>query len=233
MIPYSDNLGPRRFPVLTILIVLCWGGLHAWFWTLDQPHCRRVETRFGLVSGWVHAACERLGDGGLGASTDSLLTLIVRMLAYPWIHFGIVGAVTNSIILLAFGARLESRVGWLRFAIVWVLWGIVVGIAEVVFFPARNVPVVGGGGCCAALIAAFLSLYPKARIRVMVPAVVVPVFAAIPAVVLALGWVVLQYAPVQCLLALGDDAPLGYSSLGLGAIAGLLTAPMLRERETR
>src|SRR5690606_28810612 len=83
---------------------------------------------------------------------------------------------------------------------------------------------VGASGAVAASIVAYLLLYARARVLVVVPVVVFPLFFQFRAFVGAAAWALLQLRRVARLLDLGPALPLAWPALaaGEGAGAGLL-----------
>ena len=95
----------------------------------------------------------------------------------------------NLLFLWVFGNNVEDVMGRLAYPVFYLVGGIVGTLAHVALEPDSTVPVVGASGAIAAVMGAYLVLFPTARVRTLVFFLLVD----IPAAVLLLFWFVLQF----------------------------------------
>jgi membrane associated rhomboid family serine protease len=113
---------------------------------------------------------------------------------------------------------------------------------HVVMYPASTVPVVGASGAIAAVMGAYLLLYPQAMIVTLVPIFILPYIVLLPAVVFLVIWFIIQLfggfsAGSQMATGVAWWAHVGGFVAGLAAVyvlgwAGLLKRPLARVART-
>lgn len=98
----------------------------------------------------------------------------------------------NSIALALFGLNVEDALGRLRFLAFYVLGALVALALLVLLAPDSRVPLLGASGAVAAVLGAYLVLYPRARV---IGVALIPFMATIvevPAVLLIGVWLLVQ-----------------------------------------
>jgi membrane associated rhomboid family serine protease len=101
-----------------------------------------------------------------------------------WAHIG-----GNMLYLWIFGDNVEDRFGKLPFLIFYLLCGIGATFAQFAISQTSDVPNLGASGAIAGVLAAYLVLFPRAQVRVMIGfGRVTPM----PAIVVIGLWIVLQ-----------------------------------------
>jgi membrane associated rhomboid family serine protease len=88
-----------------------------------------------------------------------------RLLTYQFIHADIWHLAFNMLFLWVFGCAVEGRFGRVGFAGFYLVGGAVSGLAHAMV--AQN-PVIGASGSIAGVTGAFLALFPRSRIQVLV-----------------------------------------------------------------
>ncbi len=101
-----------------------------------------------------------------------------------WLHlFG------NMLYLWIFGDNVEDNFGHIKFLIFYLLCGIAATFAQLIFNVGSNVPNLGASGAIAGVLGAYILMFPKEQVRVLMGAGVFPV----PALVVIGLWIVLQF----------------------------------------
>lgn len=83
-----------------------------------------------------------------------------------FLHAGFMHILGNMIFLWVFADNIESLVGNLNFIIFYLLGGIVASLIHVLFNWSSEIPTVGASGAIAAVLGAYIVLYPKSKIKV-------------------------------------------------------------------
>jgi membrane associated rhomboid family serine protease len=206
VIPIRDDNPATRKPVLTIAII----AVCIYIFAVVQPHTQ-PEDQVWTVE---HAAipCEvvhaepmsnnlsRQCDGqlvftGAPRSTEPFpnknvfLAVVVSMFLHgSWLH-----VLGNMLFLWIFGNNIEDRLGPVGYAFFYLVAGVAAAAAHIATQPNSTVPVVGASGAIAGVMGAYLVLYPKARILTIIPLFIFLQFVYLPAYVVLLGWLVLQF----------------------------------------
>lgn len=168
MIPVRTNVRGAGSPIATIvLIVVCmlvfvlqielppdpmdafvmeWGSVPSRMW-------HEVRTEPGQVQLW-------------------LLPLFSSM----FLHGGWGHVLGNMLFLWVFGRSLESRIGTMRFTVLYFVGGLVAGITQAIFAASSTVPMIGASGAIAAVLGAYFVAYPKSKVTVLFPIFIFPLF---------------------------------------------------------
>ncbi len=145
-------------------------------------------------------------------------TLITSM----FMHGGIAHIFGNMIFLLVFGDNIENKLGHLRYLIFYLVCGILASLAHVFTTAALNgnllAPTLGASGAISGILGAYLLLYPKKRVRVIIFYFITDVPA-----LLAIGlWFVFQLISGMGLLSGSETGGVAYAAHVGGFIAGFI-----------
>lgn len=165
MIPIRDTIQARRFPVVnTSLIIL--NVLVFWFQTTMGPRTLdRFVYTFGLVP--------------LDFLTSDHPLRWLPLFSSMFLHGGWAHLISNMLALYIFGDNVEDRMGHGRYLIFYLLGGLVAGLVHIWANPVSTVPTVGASGAIAAVLGAYLVLFPTARVITLIP---LPLFILFPMV---------------------------------------------------
>jgi membrane associated rhomboid family serine protease len=142
-----------------------------------------------------------------------------------FLHTGLLHLIGNLLFLWWFGPNVEDALGRGRFLAFYVVGGLVAAGAQIAIDPSSTAPLVGASGAIAAVMGAYLRLYPWARVFTLVCCLFFFTVVAIPVAVLLVGWIGLQIG-----LALLDPASVAYAAHIAGFAFGLLTAGLVAIR---
>ena len=165
------------------------------------------------------------GIGGTASLGHPLATVITSMFLHGgWIHLG-----GNMLYLWIFGNNVEDRFGRLGFLAFYLFGGVIAAGTQVAVDPGSSTPVLGASGAIAAVLGAYLVLYPGARVLSLVFLGFFYQLLQIPAVIVLGLWFVLQL--VSGAMSLGVPSSGGgvalFAHIG-GFVAGALVALVVR-----
>ncbi len=192
MFPISDDNPTLRTPVVTYLTL----GAIALVWFFFQGAGFNTVALAASVCNWGMVPGELTGLAPLGFrvplgegmwcvvenQTLNLLTPLTSM----FLHGGWGHIIGNCLFLWVFGNNVEDSMGRVRFVIFYVLCGLVAAGAHVLIDPSSPVPTVGASGAISGVLGAYLVLYPRVRVKLLVPIFIILTFISLPA------WVVLH-----------------------------------------
>ncbi len=198
MIPISDDNPVLRTPVVThallVANILAWLLIqHAGF---DVSRLAASICNLGLVPGELTGRAPlgtaiAIGPGlvcAVDAEPINWLTPLTSMFLHgSWGH--ILG---NCLFLWIFGNNVEDSMGRFRFLVFYLLCGLAAAAAHVASGPASPVPTVGASGAISGVLGAYLVLYPRVQVRVLVPIIIFFTVIRVPAFVVLLLWFVFQ-----------------------------------------
>jgi len=96
------------------------------------------------------------------------------LVTYAFLHGGLLHIGFNMLFLWVFGPNVEDRMGRIGFAAFYLVGGAASGAAHVLFSPH---PVIGASGAVAAVTGAFLVLFPRTHIRLLLFFIIIGVFS--------------------------------------------------------
>ncbi len=159
---------------------------------------------------------------------------VVSLISYQFLHGGWIHIGANLLYLWIFGNNVEDRLGRPGFLLFFLAGGIVAAFAQVAIDPRSDVPLVGASGAIAAVLGAYVALYPRARVLSIVFLVVFFQLTEVPAVLVLGLWFVLQV--IDGLASLGVDDVVGgvaiFAHIG-GFTAGILIGLLVRSLRPR
>ncbi|MFI5962282.1 rhomboid family intramembrane serine protease [Streptomyces asoensis] len=139
-----------------------------------------------------------------------------------FLHGGWLHLLGNMLFLLIFGNNIEDRMGHVRFALFYVVCGYAASYGFALLNADSTDPLIGASGAIAGVLGAYLVLYPKARVWVLVPFLVfLPL--RLPAWLVLGFWFGLQavYSSGEGVSGAGTVA---YAAHVVGFLAGMLLA---------
>jgi membrane associated rhomboid family serine protease len=80
-----------------------------------------------------------------------------------WLHIG-----GNMLFLYIFGDNVEDRMGHFPYLVFYLFCGVIAGITQVAVDPNSTIPSLGASGAIAGVLAAYLVLFPWARVRTII-----------------------------------------------------------------
>jgi membrane associated rhomboid family serine protease len=157
---------------------------------------------------------------GLGRTPLSVyLTLLVSM----FMHGGIAHLLGNMLYLLIFGDNIEDRLGRVRYILFYLVCGVAASLSHV--FATKltggnlNVPSLGASGAISGVLGAYLMLFPRRRVRVLLFRFI----ANMPAVVVVGVWFLFQVVNGLGMLGGGSGGGVAYAAHVGGFVVGFLT----------
>ncbi len=155
MIPLRDTIPSRRFPITNIIFIVINVLVFLFEALLGPSRLDQVLWTLGFVPNrfWQ--------QGGLGVWG----TIFTSM----FMHGGWWPLISNMIALYIFGDNVEDRFGHLIYPAFYIGGGIVATLAHAITNANSQVPTVGASGAIAAVLGAYLILYPQSRVVTLVP----------------------------------------------------------------
>jgi membrane associated rhomboid family serine protease len=184
MIPISDENPTLRTPVMTIAILVV--TLAVWIFVqgagFDAEAMATSVCNLGMVPGELTGEAPLgfavpMGGDGVRAWTCvidnqriNLATPLISMFLHgSWAHL-----LGNSLFLWVFGNNVEDSMGRLRFLVFYLICGLAAAGTHLLFEPSSPVPTVGASGAISGALGAYLLLYPRVRVKLLIPIIIFP-----------------------------------------------------------
>ena len=107
------------------------------------------------------------------------------LITYMFLHAGWIHIISNMAFVWVFADNVEDAFGHIGFLIFYLVCGIVAAGAHTLAAPTSQSPLVGASGAVSGIMAAYMVLFPKARVWVLL-FLKIPV--PIPALIALIGW---------------------------------------------
>ncbi len=118
--------------------------------------------------------------------------MIYPFFTYQFLHSGYFHLFFNIYFIYIFGGAVESRIGHCRFMLLYIFFGIVAGVAQVMSDIGSGFPIIGASGAVAGVLGLYLILYPREKIKTLFIVVIFVFIRDIPAMVFIFGWLTIQ-----------------------------------------
>jgi membrane associated rhomboid family serine protease len=230
MFPYRDDNQTLRTPVVTLALI----ALNVLAWLLLQGAgtsmaLARSVCNLGLIPGELTGALAPgtrfpMGEGLVcltdpGRQTSHLVTSM--FLHGSWMHlFG------NMWFLWLFGNNVEDGMSRPRFLVFYLLCGLSAALLQVATDPASRIPMVGASGAISGVMGAYLILYPRVRVFVMVFLGFFLTSVAMPAWAMLVYWFFLQFVSGLTLLGGSQGGGVAFWAHVGGFVAGIVLAKL-------
>jgi membrane associated rhomboid family serine protease len=206
----DDNSARRTLPVVTYALIL----LNVLFFFVELSGGDPFIQQWSVVP-------RRL----LANPAGDFPTVLTSM----FMHAGWVHLLGNMLYLWIFGDNVEDNFGHVKFLIFYLLCGVAATFAQVMMSANSTVPNLGASGAIAGVLGAYILLFPKGQVRVLMGRGVIPV----PALVVIGFWIVLQLVSgVGAISNTAETGGVAYMAHIGGFFAGLILTFVLRSSST-
>src|SRR3954468_11954582 len=196
MFPYRDDNPTLATPLATFLLI----GANVFVWVVVQgmgsePTLTRSVCELGLIPGEFLG---RLPDGfrvPLGSGAVCVLgeeRTWITPLTSMFLHGGWFHLIGNMWFLWVFGNNVEDSMGHFRYLAFYVLCGLAAAAAQTFMLPASAIPMVGASGAISGVMGAYIVLYPRVRVHMLVILFIFITRIVVPAYVMLGYWFLLQ-----------------------------------------
>jgi membrane associated rhomboid family serine protease len=234
MFPIRDDNPPILTPYATYAII----GINAIVWIFVQgfgatrPLAGSICT-FGLVPAHLlqalpPGAAVPVGGGfvcNLGSGSAWYTPITSMFMHGGWMH-----VIGNMWFLWIFGNNVEDAMGTLRFIVFYLLCGLAAAALQVVANPDSTVPMVGASGAIGGVMGAYIMLYPRVHVHMLIFLGFFVTTLAVPAVFMLAYWLVIQL--VSGVMSLGGEGGgvAFWAHIG-GFVAGMVLILAFRDKK--
>ena len=233
MFPYKDDNPTLATPVVTFLLI----GLNVAAWIFLQgmgtePQLSASVCELGLIPGAV------LGTIAAGTPVPGLERLGCETVAANWVtvvtsmflHGGWFHLLGNMWFLWVFGNNVEDSMGRVRFVLFYLATGIAAVAAQAAVNPRSAIPMVGASGAISGVMGAYIILYPKVRVHMIVFLGIFITRLAMPSIAMLGYWFLLQIVGGIPALRAESGGVAFWAHTG-GFVAGMVLVLMFRNPE--
>jgi rhomboid family protein len=219
MIPLRDENPSATTPVVTYALIGTCVVVFLWQIAMSPSSARTIVYSLGLVPAVLFGRVE-LADPWVAAP----VTIFTSM----FLHGGLLHVAGNMLYLWIFGDNIEDSMGHARFLLFYLLCGVAAALTQALPDPSSTVPMIGASGAISGVLAAYLMLYPRARVLVAIPLFVILYTVRLPAIVVLGMWFVLQL--LSSLAAASGEGGVAFHAHVGGFLTGLVLVHLFVRR---
>jgi membrane associated rhomboid family serine protease len=202
----DDNSSRRTVPLVTYALIV----LNVIFFFVE------LNGGDAFIEKWAFVPSRFLAN-----PSGDFLTLFTAM----FMHAGLVHLGSNMLYLWIFGDNVEDRFGHLKFTVFYLLCGLAATFAQLAFSIDSNVPNLGASGAIAGVLGAYILLFPKGKVSVLMGRGVIPMSALI---VIGLWFVLQLFSGIGSIADTADTGGVAYMAHIGGFVAGFVLTFLLR-----
>ncbi|MBK3332062.1 rhomboid family intramembrane serine protease [Persephonella atlantica] len=154
MIPLKDNIPTRVFPFLTVFLIVVNSTIFIYELTIPPYMFKEFIYRYGLLPVDV-----------IGLRFDKVITSM-------FLHGSFAHLFGNMLFLWIFGNNVEDALGRFRFIVFYLVSGFGAALTQSIVSIATGnlyVPMIGASGAISGILAAYIKLYPHAKVLTFIP----------------------------------------------------------------
>ncbi len=215
MIPIRDQIPTRRVPFINYALIAANIFVFILQW-LAGSNQEALIYQFALIP------ASFTGSLSLGNISDIFTSMFM--------HAGLAHLGGNMLYLWIFGDNVEDSMGHGKYLLFYLTGGLVASLAHIFTNPVSQIPTVGASGAIAAVLGAYLVLYPNSKVLTIIPLGFFLRMTMIPAAIVLGLWFVLQL--FSGVLSMGGPDVGGvafWAHIG-GFIAGVILAKIFARR---
>ena len=182
MIPVGDSTRRRITPYVNLALIAACVLVFIYELSLNAFEINDFFRDWGVVP------AQLVDWWGSSTDVEEPSTVVTSM----FIHGGWLHLIGNMLFLWVFGDNVEDAMGHGRYLLFYVLAGAGAVALQVYVDPDSPIPMVGASGAIAGVLGAYLVLYPRATIAVLIPWLWFFGAFPVPAAVLIVFWFLLQ-----------------------------------------
>jgi membrane associated rhomboid family serine protease len=221
VIPISDDNPSRTTPFVTWAILFGCVVVYVWEYSLGR-HMGAAIAVLGFTPDALTGAPHRL-PGYI--TVPGVATIFTSM----FLHGGLLHLAGNMLYLWIFGNNIEDAMGHVRYLLFYLLCGAAAALTMAFINPVSQIPMVGASGAISGILAAYMLLFPRARVTVIVPLGIIFYPLVISAIWVVGFWFVLQLLSAAFTNP-GDPGVAFWAHVG-GFAAGVVLTPLFKSSQ--
>lgn len=224
MIPLRDDVPTRITPFVTVAFIVACTAIFLWQISLGQRGFQAAVVSLGVIPATL------FGHESLPPELH-LVPPVMTIFTSMFLHGGVMHLLGNMLYLWIFGNNVEDAMGHVRFVVFYFACGVAAALVQALPNPESTIPMIGASGAISGVLGAYLLLYPRAHVLVLIPLGVFTRLVHLPAMFVLGLWFVLQL--VSSALATPGEGGVAFGAHIGGFIAGMALIPFFKYRRVR
>ncbi len=224
MIPLRDDNPAETKPVLTVALIAINVLVFAYQITLAPRASQLMIYKYGAIPAVV------VGKESL-APAVAAIPPIFSVFTSMFLHGGFFHIIGNMLYLWIFGNNIEDAMGRVRYLAFYLVCGFAASLSHILSDTASVIPSIGASGAISGVLGAYLLLYPRAQVLVLIPLGLFTRLLYIPAGIVLGFWFLMQIFSSAISPSEGGGVA-WWAHIG-GFVAGLVLVGIFKKRKVR
>ncbi len=217
MIPLRDSAPRSGIPFVAWSLVIANVAIFVYQYFVLDP-------RLGQPLFLASFAAVPANIGGALIGNEPLVGSLLPVVTSMFLHGGFMHLIGNMWFLWIFGDNVEDDLGHMKFLLFYIFCGVLATFAHFLAAPGSRIPLVGASGAIAGVMGAYLIRFPRSRVTVLLPLVIIWTTIRVPAFVMLLYWLAIQVLNGTSSVSGGGVAWWAHvGGFGVGALVAVLT----------
>lgn len=165
MIPIHDDNPAERSPIVTVAFIVACTVVFLYQASLPHKPGEALVFQYGAIPALL------FGEGDLPASISIGIPAYATLITSMFLHGGWFHLIGNMLYLWIFGNNVEDVMGHGRFVVFYLLCGILAALSHAITDPTSPIPMVGASGAISGVLGAYMLLFPRAHVFVLMPGI--------------------------------------------------------------
>lgn len=185
LIPISDENPTKKFPIMTILIIIANVAVFIYEISLGLQ-LEGFFYRFSVIP------YEITNGVNIYQFPGEVNPIYLSVFSSMFLHGNLIHLLSNMLYLWIFGNNIEDYLGSFKFIIFYLICGLGGTFAHILSDPFSKIPSLGASGAIAGILGAYILLYPRAKINSLVIFFYFIRIISLPASLVIGFWIFLQ-----------------------------------------
>ncbi len=225
MIPLRDDNPTKITPIVTVGLITLNIFVFIYQISLGPREGDQFVYQFGAIPAVIFGSQVLPSELVAIPASFSILTSM-------FLHGGFMHLIGNMLYLWIFGNNIEDAMGHGRFIGFYLLTGIVASMAHFLTDVTSEIPTIGASGAISGILGAYILLYPRAQVLVLIALGFFWRVMYVPAALVLGFYFVIQLFQGTFSLGQGGGGVAWFAHIG-GFMAGLLFVALFKQRTVR
>src|SRR5438046_4972201 len=166
MIPLRDDNPTTIKPVVTVALIVVNAMVFMYQLSLEPKQGELFVYEFGAIPAVI------FGSGNLPPEVEAIpetIPPVLTIFTSMFLHGGFMHLAGNMLYLWIFGNNIEDAMGHARFLVFYLVCGLLASLSHAFSNLGSEIPSLGASGAISGVLGAYLLLYPRAQVLVLIP----------------------------------------------------------------
>ncbi|MGH8522396.1 MAG: rhomboid family intramembrane serine protease [Gammaproteobacteria bacterium] len=224
MIPLRDDNPAALTPLVTVALIGACTLTFLWQSSLGSEAYQQAVYGLGFIPALFFTDIELAPELVMAPTWFTVFSSM-------FLHGGFMHLIGNMLYLWIFGNNVEDSMGHRRFVVFYLACGVIAALGQSMLNPESKIPMIGASGAISGVLGAYILLFPRAQVEVLIPFGLILQRMRLPAF-----WVLGLWFGMQLLnsaLTSADQGGVAFVAHASGFVAGMALIPFFKYPQVR